>query len=335
MPYTLALAEEIASKGVSVTIVYWDRKKLTPFSPQSSKLTLIPRSSLTVLSLILLLRRIRPEITMVSGWMDWGYLVALFVNARSLKIRVALLDDQWKGTARQKAAKLLSPLRLLRLFFTHAAVAGLRQKTFARHVGFKDKEILVGWLSADSRVFRDRSRLLGCQEPNKAFIFVGRLSREKGVDVLARAWEKFSIENQGWSLFVVGNGPLESEFEGLANCILLDFQTPTDLATLMQSSAIGIVPSHRDQWGVVVHEMTLCGLPVIASNEVGSAEMFVHHMVNGAIFRAGSAEELLRMMRLFSSLPKATWESFSYNSVRMASVLNNEQVWPRLVALTE
>ena len=335
MPYTIALAEEIASNGNSVTVVYWDRKKLTPYTPQSSKIMLIPRSSLTLRSLSRLLRKIRPEITLVSGWMDWGYLLGLLINTKQLKVRVALLDDQWKSTPRQRLAKLLSPLKLLQLFFTHAAVTGDRQRTFARNIGFSEAEILEGWLAADSRVFRAGADLSSRpQAANKSFIYVGRISAEKGVDVLIRAWRKFSIDNPDWSLFVVGNGPLRSEFEGLKNCILEDFQAPEDVARLMRSCSIGIVPSHRDQWGVVVHEMTLSGLPVIASKEVGATELFVKHMTNGASFQAGDDEDLLRAMRLVSRLSKASWGRFSRNSIRLASAMSNDQVWPRLLALT-
>lgn len=47
--------------------------------------------------------------------------------------------------------------------------------------------------------------------PSKRLSFIGRLDGEKGVDVLLDAWRRSGLANEGWTLDVVGDGPLSVE----------------------------------------------------------------------------------------------------------------------------
>ena len=64
----------------------------------------------------------------------------------------------------------------------------------------------------------------------------------------------------------------------------------------LADAAAVVIPSHKEPWGVVAHEMAIAGLPLLASSSVGAASEFVEHGENGFIFENG---EMLNTMKLF------------------------------------
>jgi glycosyltransferase involved in cell wall biosynthesis len=65
-----------------------------------------------------------------------------------------------------------------------------------------------------------------------------------------------------------------------------------------------ILPSLYEEWGLVVNEAMACGLPVVASKTVGSAEDLVVDGVNGFQFDPASPDELADKLRLLAGSPE-------------------------------
>jgi glycosyltransferase involved in cell wall biosynthesis len=131
-------------------------------------------------------------------------------------------------------------------------------------------------------------------------LFVGRLSEEKGIDVLLRAWARLSEV----PLLVAGDGPLAKESwpRGVTR---LGNQTREQVYALMRDARVLVVPSTWYEIGpLVVVEALACGLPVIASN-LGSMAERVNHGVNGLLFRPNDAEDLARQVRRALQNPEA------------------------------
>lgn len=130
------------------------------------------------------------------------------------------------------------------------------------------------------------------------FVYVGRLTVEKGIDTLLSAWAM--LEN-GPELRIAGEGPLGELVEEAARrnpTIHALGQVPHGRALeLMKHARALIVPS---QWyegsPVVLAEAFSVGLPVLAS-EVGSLADLVTEGVNGLRFRPGDASDLARRVR--------------------------------------
>ena len=124
-------------------------------------------------------------------------------------------------------------------------------------------------------------------EPPHA-LYVGRLSEEKGVRELAEA-------ARGLPLVVVGDGPLRSLFPQAVG-----FVPPHELGPWYDRTAVVVVPSRREGYGMVAREAMAHGRPVVAT-AVGGLVDAVEHGVTGLLVPPGdpdalrsAIEELLR-----------------------------------------
>ncbi len=123
-------------------------------------------------------------------------------------------------------------------------------------------------------------------------LFVGRLSHEKGVRVLADAWRTLP----DIPLRVAGDGPLR-QIDWPAGVEPLGHQSREQVQVLMRDAAALIVPSICYEIGpLTVLEAFACGTPVIASDLGSMAERVDHHRT-GLLFRANDPEELARHVR--------------------------------------
>ena len=137
------------------------------------------------------------------------------------------------------------------------------------------------------------------------FLFVGRLIERKGLEVLLAAFALL----EGGELWIAGDGPLNEAVSQAAARdprIRLFGHVPGEgLSDLYSEVDALVVPSLYEAWGLVVHEGLAHGLPVIATDQVGSADDLIDPGVNGYVVAAGSAEETAQAMR---SIAKWTHE---------------------------
>jgi glycosyltransferase involved in cell wall biosynthesis len=203
---------------------------------------------------------------------------------------------------------------------------GDRQSVFARKLGFGQKAILRGSLSCDRPIFETvhLTRIENRQPLPRAFIFAGRFSPEKGVDILAKAYQIYHDNHENpWPLVCCGSGPLQPMLEGRAGIRIEGFIQPDDLPTKFGAAGCLIVPSNWDHWSVVVHEATCAGLLVLASEVVGAVAHLVQPNFNGFIFSRGDAAELAVLMSRVSSSCDVR-----LNAMSQASFLLSQQFSP-------
>jgi glycosyltransferase involved in cell wall biosynthesis len=94
---------------------------------------------------------------------------------------------------------------------------------------------------------------VGDPEEPPHILFVGRLSKEKGIlDFLAAT--------EGVRRVVVGDGPLRARVPDARG-----FVPPSELGTYYERAAVVVCPSHREGYGVVAREAMAYGRPVVAS----------------------------------------------------------------------
>jgi len=130
-------------------------------------------------------------------------------------------------------------------------------------------------------------------------LYVGRLSEEKGVGVLAKAWETLP----DIPLRVCGDGPLAGG-SWPPGVIWLGRQPQAQIVSLMKNARVLIVPSECYEIGpLTIIEAFACGLPVIAS-DLGSMAERVETGRNGLLFHAGDAADLAQKVRWAFENPK-------------------------------
>ena len=107
----------------------------------------------------------------------------------------------------------------------------------------------------------------------RRFAFVGRLNRIKNVDLLLSAWSKLGDKTRNCELLIIGDGDTayKKELEEFAtanklnNVRFLGFIMGKDLQKLVHSIDFQILPSKSENFGMVVPEALIQGVPVIAS----------------------------------------------------------------------
>ena len=110
------------------------------------------------------------------------------------------------------------------------------------------------------------------------FLYVGRISKEKNVDILVKAFDKLNEKgNNPAYLVLVGDGPLLPELRKRCarnkNIIFTGILHDEDLAQAYASSDVFVFPSTTDTFGNVVLEAQASGLPTIVSNIGGPSEI--------------------------------------------------------------
>ena len=136
--------------------------------------------------------------------------------------------------------------------------------------------------------------------PRSGALFVGRLSREKGIDVLLRAVAMLP----DLELTVVGDGP-ERAPEVPVRTRWLGALPHAEVIERMREAACLVLPSICfEGFPRTIVEAFACGLPVIASR-LGPLPEIVEDSRTGLLFEAGSAEDLARCLRQVRDSPAA------------------------------
>jgi glycosyltransferase involved in cell wall biosynthesis len=136
-------------------------------------------------------------------------------------------------------------------------------------------------------------RWLGGQDAT-VLLYVGRLSREKGVLRLAEAYRAVGAQRPQLCLAVVGEGPGRPELErALAGTRhrLLGPLSGEALAAAYASADLFCLPSVTETFGQVILEAGASGLPAVVMDVGGAAES-VQHGLTGMVARAADPDDL-------------------------------------------
>jgi len=235
-----------------------------------------------------------------------------------------------------------------------ALIKKLRRKPLVLTVHGSDLNVLagnpllrpaLGWTlrSADlviavSRYLKERAEQLGAAgekvrvvysgvEPRsratareKRVLYIGALVRQKGVDLLLRAFKELKRERPDAGLVIAGDGPEREALERLAAELeLRDVQFlgyVQELDRLFTTGSVLALPSREEGLGIVLLEAMARGVPVVASRTGGIPEIVVHGS-NGLLFTRGSVPELAKALaELLGSDER--WSRLSRNALATA-----------------
>ena len=167
------------------------------------------------------------------------------------------------------------------------------------------ESLLRPWLPPTAEFFRVRNPIQiekcapSCVDSNHAFVFVGRISTEKGPDVFAAAAKLANVR----AVFV-GSGPSEQSIAAInASVELQGWQDRAGVVQAIRSSRAIVFPSllHETQ-GMAVLEAAALGVPAIVSDSCAAKEDIVDGQT-GLLFRAGDAYDLSAKLSLLDRDP--------------------------------
>src|SRR5712672_3192157 len=128
-------------------------------------------------------------------------------------------------------------------------------------------------------------------------LYVGRISKEKNLDVLAQAYRQLRDEGLPIQLYLVGDGPyLQALHVAMPEAIFTGYLRGKELAAAYASADVFVFPSTTDTFGNVVIEAQASGVPVIVSDTGGPKEL-VEANVNGVVTKSHDVEDLARAIR--------------------------------------
>lgn len=129
-------------------------------------------------------------------------------------------------------------------------------------------------------------------------VFVGRLSEEKGLRTLLRAWCDWGA--QAPELRIIGEGPLRNELEGMAHGLRVSFFGQLQAEQAKQHIAhahLLVLPSEGvESFGMVVCEALAHGTPAVVSRR-GPLPSLVEDGGCGLVFEPGNAKDLLDVVQ--------------------------------------
>lgn len=142
-------------------------------------------------------------------------------------------------------------------------------------------------------------------------VFAGRLSAEKGVDVLIAAFARMA---PGVTLHIAGDGPERQKLEALATehapgrVLFHGRVAKDDLHDLIRSSTVVVLPSRwYENQPMIVLEAFACGVPVVGTHLGGTPEL-VEPGVDGQLVAAGDPTDLAAALETFVADPARAFE---------------------------
>ena len=130
-------------------------------------------------------------------------------------------------------------------------------------------------------------------------IFIGRLSEEKGLKVLAEALSQLPDSQ----IDVYGKGDLQSYVEATSSFNYKGFHAADELQACLRQAAYLVVPSTGvESFGLVAIEAFAAGTPVIASANGGLQEIVVHGKT-GFLVESGNTDALARAIAFAEDHP--------------------------------
>jgi glycosyltransferase involved in cell wall biosynthesis len=239
----------------------------------------------------------------IAPFSGGSMLPAAYASARRYSRPFVLWASVW---AQPRSVAHAATLPLIRHIYrdADAVVAyGEHVRRFVARIRGRDDDVFVAPQAVEAELFARRPeagelatfRARHGLGSGPLVLYVGRLVAEKGISVLADAWQR---ARPGATLVLIGDGALAGRVEVLPRARLLGALPRSDLPAAYAAAALTVVPSiptrrWREPWGLVCNEAMHQGCPVLASSAVGAvAGGLVRHDESGFVVAPGDPEAL-------------------------------------------
>lgn len=186
---------------------------------------------------------------------------------------------------------------------------GPRSKDYVVHYGaspdkfhFRCQAAALAYDYMVEKALADRLRLAPDTDTPR-YLYVGRLSPEKNLERLLRAFALIRKEKPWAELIIVGGGKHREALIEIAKCLGLDAdavfvgsKSGPDLFAEYSKATCFVLPSLSEPWGLVVNEALHYGCPVIVSERCGCVPELVKEGETGFIHDPFSEEDLTDKM---------------------------------------
>ncbi|MDE9466105.1 glycosyltransferase [Xenorhabdus bovienii] len=130
---------------------------------------------------------------------------------------------------------------------------------------------------------------------DKIVTYIGRVTKEKGIDNLIKAWKLIESNHHDWKLKIIGDGSNKEDFISLTKELRLQnvefYNSTNNVEKYLRESTICVLPSLFEGFGLSLIEAKSQGCSVISTKTSGGKKL-INNMVNGILVDIGNIEDL-------------------------------------------
>jgi glycosyltransferase involved in cell wall biosynthesis len=159
------------------------------------------------------------------------------------------------------------------------------------------------------------------EEVENRILFVGRVTGEKKLDVLLRAFTKLPSSLNA-SLEIVGGGDQLGNLKNLANALgirdkvtFAGYLTDQQLKDSLSLAKVFAMPSIAELQSIATMEAMATGLPIVGANAMALPHL-IHDGENGFLFTPGDADEMAEKLELVLTMPPEEREVMKRSSLQ-------------------
>ncbi|MEG0279240.1 MAG: glycosyltransferase [Morganella sp. (in: enterobacteria)] len=131
--------------------------------------------------------------------------------------------------------------------------------------------------------------------------FIGRVTKEKGVDILIKAWHRIEDKYTDWKLQIIGDGKDKQSFEKLADSLKIKRVTfipaTNDICDYLKETEISVLPSLFEGMPMSIIEARSQGCALISTKTNGGKKLIDDHE-NGLLVNINDEYDLAEKIEL-------------------------------------
>jgi len=215
--------------------------------------------------------------------------------------------------------------------YDHVILVDPSQKPYFIDSGFEEERLTVVRNGVDTNLFSPSERPIKDDEVID-FVYVGRLSYDKGVHLLLDAFKEYHQMNPKSRLTVIGDGMLKSQLDSGVNdgsIIWLGAIDHNRIPLVLQKMDAFVIPQNIGGLGLSVMEAMACGLPVITT-AIGETKRLLRED-EGILVKPNSVSSVVEGMRTLAEDKKMRRSM----GVRCRKKIEKEYSWHNQIGLIE
>lgn len=228
-----------------------------------------------------ILKSIQYKKLLVSGWdlKEFWYLVMTNFKSKNCLVLESTINESRVNGIRGIIKKIF----LSRISTVFAS--GILHRKLLEVLRYKGQINITKGVGIINKVEFSKQQ----REYKKRFLFVGRLSQEKNIELLVEIFNN----SEDYTLTIIGTGPLEEKLKmkSKSNITFIGHIDNKNLKKYFLTNDIFILPSIAEPWGLVVEEALYFGMPIIVSKNCGASEL-IKDGINGYVISIENSKNI-------------------------------------------
>ena len=257
-----------------------------------------------------LIHKKRFDIVWTHGYADL-YTIATIVFAKIKGLSVFVRGESLYFPQDKISIKKKCFFKILDQFVDRYLAIGTHNRDFYLKNNVEQNKVFLSHYAVDNTFFRQqylRSKenintlreTLGLEKNRPVVLYASKfITRKYPIDLL-NAYLQLPSDNRPYLLFI-GTGETFDEVVKAANnhpdIRFLGFKNQSELPDYFALADVLVLPSKRENWGLIVNEAMSAECAIIVSDEVGCGIDLVKHGENGFIFKARDVNALSQYLK--------------------------------------